>query len=70
MKRLAVLLMALPLFACESDGPFERAAEEVDEAIEDVKAGGETAGNQIDDAIDDVQEGIEDAVEEVEDTVD
>jgi hypothetical protein len=70
MKRLAVLLVALPLFAaCERDGPIERAAEEVDEAFEDIAAGGETTGNQIDDAIDDAAEGIEDAAEDVEDAV-
>jgi hypothetical protein len=66
MKRLAVLLMALPLFsACERDGPIERVAEEVDEAVEDIRAGGETTGNKIDDAIDEVADDIEDAADEV-----
>jgi hypothetical protein len=63
MKRFALLLMALPLLACEKDGPTERAAEELDEAVEDIRAGGETTGNKIDDAIDAVAEDIEDATE-------
>jgi len=67
MKLLAVLLMTLPLYvACERQGPFERAAEEVDEAFEDVRNGGETVDNKIDDAIDDVRDGINDAVDELE----
>ena len=58
--------MTLPLYvACERQGPFERAAEEVDEAVEDVRNGGETDGNKIDDAIDDVREGVNDAVDEL-----
>jgi uncharacterized membrane protein len=62
MKRLAIWLIVLPLLAaCEREGPFERAAEEIDEAVEDVKAGGETTANKIDDAIDDAKEEIEDA---------
>jgi hypothetical protein len=63
MKRFATLLIVLPLLACETDGPIERAGEEVDEAVEDVRAGGETTGNKIDDAIDEAKEDIEDAVE-------
>jgi hypothetical protein len=66
MKEFAVvLLMALPLFACENEGPFERAAEEIDEAVEDIRAGGETTENKIDDAIDEVADGIEDAGDEL-----
>ena len=66
MKLLAVLLMTLPLYvACEREGPFERAAEEVDEAFEDVKNGGETVGNKVDDAIDAVRDGVNDAVDEL-----
>jgi hypothetical protein len=63
MKALAAFLVALPLVACENEGPLERAGEEIDEAVEDVRAGGETAGNAIDDAIDEVEEEIEDATE-------
>ena len=66
MKLLIVLLMTLPLYvACERDGPLERAAEEVDEAFEDIKNDGETIGNRVDDAIDDVSDGVSDAVDEL-----
>jgi hypothetical protein len=61
MKALALFLMTLPLLACEPEGRLERAGEEIDEAIEDVRAGGETTGNRIDDAIDEVRDEIEDA---------
>jgi hypothetical protein len=68
MKRLVVLLMTLPLYvACEQQGPLERAAEEIDEAFEDAKNGGETVGNKVDDAIDDVREGVNDAADELDD---
>lgn len=53
------------LLGCEDEGPFERAGEEIDEGIEDIRAGGETAGNQIDDAIDDATDAAEDAREEL-----
>jgi hypothetical protein len=66
MKILAVLLLTLPLYvACERPGPLERAAEEVDEAFEDVRNGGETVGNSIDDAVDEVRDGVNDAVDEL-----
>ena len=66
MKLLAVLLLTLPLYvACDRQGPLERVGEEVDEAFEDVKNGGETAGNKVDDAIDDVREGVNDAADEL-----
>lgn len=62
MRTLLVLLLALPLWACDRGGPLERAGEEIDEAVEDVRAGGETTGNQIDDAIDEARDDVEDAV--------
>jgi hypothetical protein len=67
MKALAiVLLMSLPLFcACEKQGPVQRIGEEVDEAVEDVKNGGETTGNKVDDAIDDARDGVNDAADEL-----
>jgi hypothetical protein len=68
MRLLAVLLITLPLYvACEPSGPLERAGEEIDEAFEDVRNGGETLGNRIDDAIDDVSDGVDDAVDELSD---
>ena len=66
MKLLAALLVTLPLYvACEREGPLERAAEEIDEAFEDAKNGGETLANKVDDAVDDVREGVDDAKEEL-----
>ena len=66
MKLLAVLLMTLPLYAaCERQGPLERAGEEIDKAVEDVKNGGETLGNKVDDAIDDVNDSVRDATDEL-----
>ncbi len=63
MKWLMLIPVALLLVACEKQGPLEQAAEEIDEAVEDVKAGGETTGNKIDDAIDEAREDIADATE-------
>ena len=63
MKRFASWLIVLPLLACDNDGPIERVGEELDEAVEDVRAGDETTGNKVDDAIDDAKEEIEDATE-------
>jgi predicted small lipoprotein YifL len=63
MKILMGLLLTLSLFACGKQGPLERAGEEIDEAVEDVRAGGETTGNRIDDAVDDVRREVEDVVE-------
>ena len=66
LKIVAASVLLLGLWACEKQGPLERVGEEVDEAVEDVRAGGETLGNKIDDAADDVREGVEDAREELE----
>lgn len=66
MKLLTALLLALPLLGCDNDGTAERAGEEIDEAAEDVRAGGETAGNRIDDAVDDTREAAEDVRDEIE----
>jgi hypothetical protein len=38
------------LYACETQGPFERAGEDVDESVENVR-----------DIVEDVREGVEDA---------
>lgn len=65
MKIIVALVLLLPLWGCEREGPLERAGEEIDEAVEDVRSGGETTGNAIDDAIDEVRDGIEDAGDEL-----
>ena len=66
MKLLTALLIVLPLWACEKQGPFERAGEEVDEAVEDARNGGPTLQNRVDDAADDVRDGIKDAHKDLE----
>ena len=65
MKWLMLIPITMFLLACEKQGPLEKAGEEIDEAVEDISAGGETIGNKIDDAIDEAHKDIEDAVEEV-----
>lgn len=59
-------LLALGLGACEKKGPVEQIGEEVDEAVETIKAGGEeSTSNKLDDAADDLRAGAENAAEEV-----
>jgi hypothetical protein len=55
MKILAAMLLVLPLYACETQGPFEQAGENVDESVEDVR-----------DIVEDVREGVEDARDDAE----
>jgi hypothetical protein len=55
MKMLAATLLVLPLYACETQGPFERAGEDVDESVEDVR-----------DVVEEVREGVEDVRDDVE----
>jgi hypothetical protein len=59
------LVAAFGLAGCEREGPLERFGEEVDEAAENVRNGGETTGNRVDDAVDDVRDGVEDARDEL-----
>ena len=65
MKWLMIIPMAFFLLACEKQGPLEQVGEEIDEAVQDIKAGGETTGNKIDDAMDEARKDVEDAVEKV-----
>jgi hypothetical protein len=53
MRVLALLLLVSPLWACQSQGPFERAGRNVDSAVEDVRDGAK-------DVIEDVRDGAED----------
>ncbi|HMN44948.1 MAG TPA: hypothetical protein PKE27_10260 [Povalibacter sp.] len=58
--------MTLGIAACEKKGPLEQAGEEIDEAIDTVKNGGEeSTANKLDDAVDDVREGVNDAADEL-----
>lgn len=55
---------ALGTAACEKQGPVERAGEEVDEAVDTIKNGGdESTANKVDDKLDDAREAVEDAKE-------
>jgi predicted small lipoprotein YifL len=58
-------LAAVSLAACEKQGPLERAAEEVDEAVKTVKDGRESTATKIDDALDEARAGAENAAEEL-----
>ena len=52
---------AIGLAACEKQGPVERAGEEVDEAVDTIKHGGEeSTANKLDDAVDEAREAVED----------
>jgi len=53
MKILALMLLVCPLLACQSQGRFENAGRNVDDAIGDVREGAK-------DVIEDVREGAED----------
>ena len=51
---------ALGLAACEKQGPIERAGEEVDEAVDTIKNGGEeSTANKVDDALDEAREAVD-----------
>jgi hypothetical protein len=59
-------VFALGLSACDNKGPVEQVGEEVDEAVDTVKNGGEeSTANKVDDAVDEAREGAKDAAEEV-----
>jgi predicted small lipoprotein YifL len=63
---LVPFALLLALVGCEKQGPLERIGEEVDESIEDVRAGGETVGNKIDDAVDEVADAADDVRKDLE----
>lgn len=53
---------ALGLAACEKQGPLEKAGEEVDEAVDTIKNGGEeSTATKVDDAVDEARDAAEDA---------
>jgi hypothetical protein len=59
-------VLALGMAACDNKGPVEQVGEEVDEAVDTVKNGGdESTANKVDDAVDEAREGAKDAAEEV-----
>jgi predicted small lipoprotein YifL len=59
---LAALVAALSLgmAACEKKGPVEQVGEEVDEAVDTIKNGGEeSTANKVDDALDEAREAVD-----------
>jgi predicted small lipoprotein YifL len=58
--------LSLGLAACDKKGPVEQAGEEVDEAVNTIKNGGEeSTSSKVDDAVDEAREGAEDAADEM-----
>ena len=64
MKTLVACALVATLIgvsACEKKGALEQAGEEVDEALDTVKNGGdESTENKVDDALDEAREVVED----------
>ncbi|MBM0104511.1 hypothetical protein JM946_07120 [Steroidobacter sp. S1-65] len=63
---LLAATLGVGLAACDKKGPVEQAGEEVDEAIDTMKRGGdESTSNKADDAVDEAREGAEDTADEL-----
>ena len=62
---MVAAVFALGLAACDNKGPAEQVGEEVDEAVDTIKDGGESTSNKVDDAVDEAREGAQDAADEV-----
>jgi predicted small lipoprotein YifL len=63
---LVAATLSVAVAACDKKGPVEQAGEEVDEAIDTMRRGGdESTSNKIDDAIDEAREGAEDTADEL-----
>jgi predicted small lipoprotein YifL len=59
---LAATVFSLGLASCEKKGPLEKAGEEIDEAVDTVKNGGEEpVSAKVDDAIDDAAKKVDKA---------
>lgn len=60
-----IAIATLGLAACEKQGPVEKVGEEVDEAVNTMKNGGEeTTADKVDDAVDSVKEDAKDIVDD------
>jgi hypothetical protein len=61
-----VATISLGFAACDNKGPVQQAGEEVDEAVDTIRNGGEeSTANKVDDAIDEAREGAKDTAEEL-----
>lgn len=68
-KLLSAIALAATLSigtaACEKKGPIEQAGEEVDEAVDTMKRGGEeSTKNKVDDALDEGRDAVEELKDE------
>lgn len=63
---LLAAALSVGLAACDKKGPVEQAGEEVDEAVDTMKNGGEeSTSNKVDDAVDEARDGANDAADEL-----
>jgi hypothetical protein len=63
---LLAATLSMGMSACEKKGPVEQAGEEVDEAVDTIKNGGEeSTSSKVDDAVDEAREGAEDTADEL-----
>jgi predicted small lipoprotein YifL len=61
----AAAALSAGVAACEKKGPIEQAGEEVDEAIDTMKRGGEeSAETKVDDAMDEARDAADELKEE------
>ena len=61
----AAAALGIGVAACEKKGPLEQAGEEVDEAVDTMKRGGEeSTENKVDDAVDEARDAVDELKEE------
>ena len=68
-KFILALLVVGVVSGCDNDGPAEQAGEKVDNAVEQMKDGGESLGDKMDKAATDMGNKIEDACEDMKEGV-
>ncbi|RPH49963.1 MAG: hypothetical protein EHM84_06070 [Lysobacterales bacterium] len=62
---IAAAVLSIGVAACEKKGPLEQAGEEVDEAVDTMKRGGEeSTENKVDDAMDEARDAVDELKEE------
>jgi predicted small lipoprotein YifL len=62
---IAAAALSIGVAACEKKGPLEQAGEEVDEAVDTMKRGGEeSTENKVDDAVDEARDAVDELKEE------
>lgn len=53
---IALAMVGALAVGCDNKGPMEQAGEEVDEAVDTMKDGGESTADKVDDAMDELRE--------------